>query len=467
MRKRAERLFPVLLLTGLSLYYLFRPTGEHAPLLNGISPAVEWVSIHESPGRRYDELLALPWVADLLEMFGVETDAGTRFWIRELFPREVLLAREGGMGIDFSPGWVMISRISGRQTRLRLMLDLFGLDGYERTGKHNGNVLWTLFEEGQTPITVTLANGKLIFVAHHDPQAIRDVLDRLEGRRHRFAQFRSLPEELLPDTESPDRGFWLGNGMFPEPLAAVSDFARKDGAALHLQGPGVRWLTEDNPEENHQFAARLGGPSTLAMLRLPVLSGVTDRPAHLLLVGDGFRTPLALVNLPTLVLLQDAETPGEANRLAREWMAELSHWTGMSWSTVGTRDGLGFLPEDRMLRRMTGSAHRPAARHREGRLLFSSSEVILDRLEARLGEPASEFELRDVAWRGEHTFFWVSGARAAADLRGLFTVLGFFGHVQSHPDRATRLFERLPRFEVMGGGTGDQAAFRLLYDPSI
>ena len=461
MRRRAGRAFPIVLLTGLSLYYLFRPTGEHAPLMNAISPAAEWVSFHESPGRRYDELLAQPWLREILNLADVETDEATRFWIRELFPGEVLIAREGGMGVGFTPGWVLVSRISGRQTRLRLMLDLFGLDGYERVGKHNGNVLWTLFEEGQTPMTVTLANGKLIFVVHEDPQAIREVLERLEGRRHRFSRFRALPEDLLPEQAAPDNGFWLGNHRFRETFGVVSDFSDPAAPRLRFRGPLAEMLALVGTELNHETAARLGGPATLAMLRMPGFSGTADVPLHLLAVGGAFRSPMALVNLPTLVLIQNAETEADARRQARERMNDLSHVTGLHWSSVETREGLTFLPEDRMLRRLMPSEHFPASRWRDGRLFLASSGATLTRLMTRMDEPAAEFELRDVPWLDRETFLWMSGARMAADLGGLVSVLNFFPLEGLDATAARRWLRILPHFELVGTFSEKEAVLEL------
>lgn len=465
MRKRAGRLFPVLLLTGLSLYYLFRPTGEHAPLLNGVSPSAEWISFHDAPGQRYDEILELPWVTDLLHMLRIKADPGTRFWIRELFPREVLLAREGGMGVDFSPGWVMISRISGRQTRLRLMLDLFGLDGYQRVGKHNGNVLWTRFEDGRTPLTVTLANGKLIFVRHHDPQAIRDVLDRLEGRRHRFAQFRGLPAELIPETASPDHGFWTGNRHLPEFVGVWSDFSDPSAPALRARGGGLQSLFSQGTEDTHRTAARIGGPSTLAMFRLPVLEPWISRPAHLLLVGGAFRSPLGFFNLPTALILQPAETESEALQTAARLMEDATRLTGLPWSAVPTRQGLVFVPEDRILRRMTGQAHRPAARWQNGILLLSSGESLLDALLTRHALPAAEFELRDVPWTATETFLWVSGDRMASDLGGALSLLGLLGRDGFSGTHTARILAGLPAFELWGILDTDGAVLQIRHTP--
>ncbi|MCC5844149.1 MAG: hypothetical protein JJU05_07860 [Verrucomicrobia bacterium] len=464
MRKRAGRLLPALLLTGLSLFYLFRPTGEHAPLMNAVSPSAEWVSFHESPGKRYDELLALPWVEHLLEMTDTKADSGTRFWIRELFPKEVLLAREGGMGVDYTPGWVLVSRISGRQTRLRLMLDFFGLDGYERVGKHNGNILWTRFEEGETPMTVTLANGKLIFVVHEDPQAIRDVLERLEGRRHRFLQFRSLPEALLPGPEPSDRGFWLGNMDWPEMFGVVTDFSDAVTPTLRALGPGVDKLTDTADEDANRFAARLGGPSTLAMLRLPFIQERGKGSTHFLLIGGRFRSPLAIVNLPTAVLIEPSETEIQAREIAGEWISSFAQRTGVNWSSVDTRDGRVFLPEDRMVRRFMDSAHRPFAGWREGKMLLSSSESTLGRLEARLGEPAADFELRDVPWLDGETFLWASGAGMAEDLGGLGSVLGLLRWQGVDATGVRRLLEGLSRFELWGRKFGEEAVFQLRFD---
>jgi hypothetical protein len=461
MRKRAGRLFPVVLLTGLTFFYLLRPTGEHAPLMNAVSPAAEWVSLHDAPGRRYDELVALPWVEPLLEMTDTKTDGGTRFWIRELFPREVLIAREGGMGDGFTPGWVLVSRISGRQTRLRLMLDVIGLNGYERVGKHNGNVLWARFEEGRTPMTVTLANGKLIFVVHEDPQAIREVLERLEGRRHRFLPFRRLPEALLPVGRAADRGFWLGNTHWPQPFGVVTDVSDPFAPVLRASGPGVDVLAQGADEDANRFAARLGGPSTLAMLRWPSPRASGSGLAHLLLVGGRFRSPLAIVNVPTAVMIQPAETESRARDSAQRWMMTLNRVTGLQWSAVDTRDGRIFLPEDRMIRRFMDSAHRPIAGWREGRMLLSSSETTLQRLEARLGEPAADFEIRDVPWLGADTFLWVSGAGIADDLKGLGAFLGLLRWQGADPERIRSLLDGLSGYELWGQRSGGEAVLRL------
>lgn len=463
MRKRVGRLLPLCLLTGLSLYFLFRPTGEHAPLFNAISPGAEWISLHESPGDRYDALLALPWVQHLLDMTGTQTDSGTRFWIRELFPRQVLLAREGGMGPGFSPGWVLVSRISGRQARLRLMLDLLGLDGYERTGKHNGNVLWTRFEEGKTPLTVTLANGKLIFVVHEDPQAIRDVLERLEGRRHRFLAFRAFPETLLPAGEGDDRGIWLGNVHWPEPFGVMSAFSDPVSPLLRITGPGNPFRADAADTEANRFAARLGGPSTLAMLRFPASRRREDGLTHVLLMGGRFRSPLTLVNLPTAVLVQSVETEPEALARAEGWMRALQHLTGLAWTGVDTREGRIFLPEDRMIRGFIPAAHRPFAGWREGRLLVSSSAATLDRLLQRMSEPAADFELRDVPWRDADTFLWISGRQTAMDLQSVTSILHLVRWQGIDARKAASLLEGIAQLELLGQHSGDEAHIRLKF----
>lgn len=471
MRKRLGRLFPALLLTGLTFYYLFRGAGDHASLLDGISPSAEWVSFHDQPGGRYDEILGLPWVEDLLRIFDEEVDDGTRFWIRELFPREVLLAREGGMGMGHSPGWVLISRISGRQARQRILLDLMGLDGYERVGKHNGNVIWAQFEAGRDPMAITLANGKLIFVVHEDPQAIRDVLDRLEGRRHRFSAFRTLPEALLPEASAPDRGFWLGNPLYPEPVGVVGDFSDPHGPGLRATGPGVKAFLVQESDETHAFAARLGGPSTMAMVRLPGLSGhgsrERTRPAHLLILGGDFRSPVAIVNAPTLVLIQEADSEVEARQKADRWMQKLNRLTGLQWAPVQTRRGQIYLSEDRMLRRFLGTENTPIARWEGGRLLLGSSGATLERLEERLKQPASEFELRDVPWRGEDTLLWISGERIPTDLRGILSLLGMLKIESLNRERLTTVMSVLPNFAMQAdrfqGDAGDEVHLRLQY----
>lgn len=465
MRKRIGHLIPQCLLTGLSLYFLFRPTGEHAPLLNAISPGAEWISFHESPGDRYDALLALPWVQHLLDMTGTQTDSATRFWIRELFPGQILLAREGGMSPGFTPGWVLVSRISGRQARLRLMLDLIGLDGYERTGKHNGNVLWTRFAKGKTPMTVTLANGKLIFVVHEDPQAIRDVLERLEGRRHRFPAFRAFPETLLPTGEGDDRGVWLGNVHWPEPFGVMSELSDPVSPLLRITGPGNPFRADASDTEANRFAARLGGPSTLAMLRIPASRRPEDGLTHFLLLGGRFRSPLTLVNLPTAVLIQSVETEPEALARAEGWMRALQHLTGVDWSGVDTREGRLFLPEDRMIRGFIPSAHRPFAGWRDGRLLLSSSAATLDRLLQRMSEAAAEFELRDVPWLDADTFLWISGRQTALDLQGLTSFLNFIRWPGIDARKADFLLKGIAQLELQGQHSGDEAHIRLKFLP--
>lgn len=461
-RMALRGLLPGLLLAGLTVYFLFRPTGEHAPLLDGISPGAEWISFHDAPGERFDDVMGSDPVRAVLGMLGAEADEDTRFWIRELFPREVVLARERGMGDGFTPGWVLISRISGRQTRQRVLLDLVGLEGYVRVGKHHGNVLWTYAEEGEVPLTVTLANGKLVFVKHEDPQAIREVLDRLDGRRHRFAAFRTLPEELLPAADAADRGFWLGNGAVPEAVGVVTALSDPQVLGLRAGGAGVAGWLEGLDGELHERAARFGGPSAAAMGRWPAGWGAGGGAGQVLLLGGAFRTPLAILNVPTPVLLQRAGSEAEAMRLADGWMGELGRMTGMGWTGVDTPQGRRYFPEDRMLRRVMTAEKVPVARWDGEALRLGLSEATMRDLEARAGQPAADYELESVRWRGEEMLVWVSGAKLAEALGPVAQVLGMVmpGDAEA-VERAGAVLAGLPGLELRGFREGEGVRLEL------
>jgi len=426
----------------MALGFVWIAPSERGPLHQAYSPAVYTLSRHHMLADRADTLLDSTLGKALLQLADEEVEAGTRFWIRELMPNEVQFGYEPFLGKHRTPGWVGVSRVGSRHLRHRALLDWVTLKRYERHGEHHGRILWTRKKEGRRRLTLALASGVLVACQHDDPDAIREVLDRLDGRRP------SLEDDVFPDTGETDqllfRSHFLGA---PEIRLSLESVADKE-LLLKLEGS----LQFSEEEGLLPWAARFGGPATLAMLRLPALPGhALYGESVLLITGSPFQGGVAMFGIPALHVIQPwNELWGQTDAMKAHFRAVLERESRRRWQASTVEKGLRLLPEDATLRRFLRGGHVPGALWTDEVLVYTSSLLATENLFRRLTrESEADFELRQVRWRDPALVFWLDGKRLAEELAFLGQILGAFRSEEGKelPD-LPRMLEGLARLEI-------------------
>ncbi len=426
----------------LALVFVLIAPPEKGPLHLAFSPSVYALSRHHAVAGRLDELLDSPVGQALLQLADEEVDAGTRFWIKELIPKEAQFGYEPFLGAERTPGWVGVSPVGARHMRLRALLDWVTLKRYERHGEHNGRNLWTRKKEGRTRMTLALASGVLLVCIHEDADAIREVLDRLDGRRP------SVAADVFPDSWDSDqvllRSHFLGSPEIRMDLEAATD----SELTLQIKGP----FSFSEEEGLHGMATRFGGPATLAMLRLPALPGYgLYGESVVLLTGTPFQGGLALFGVPALQIMQAwDETWGQTEAMQAHFRAVLERESGRRWQSAPVENGMRLMPEDAALRRFLRGGHVPGALWSNEVLVYTSSLLATENLFRRLtraGEVA--FELRQLRWIDPTLVFWMDGKRLSEELAFLGQILGAFftGEEQDLPD-VPRILAGLAKLEI-------------------
>lgn len=428
-RERFKRVWPPVALFLLTLWFVaLEPKPSRDPFA-AISPAARWVSIHESPGKRFDTLSENPAVRDFTLLLGMPpfpTEGRARFLARELFPDTTLLIREPRMGPTLEPGWVLVSRVGARQTRLRLLKEFVGLQGFTFFDDHHGHSLWIQEKPGKPPRVAALVAGLFVVCEHPNPNAIRDVVDRIDGRRHTLRDVRPhLVNEWSTGSSFPDQGFWLGGPSFPEPFRVEANLENPGALSFNLVAE-ADWFGTDRAER-HARAALLAGPRTLLATHLPPLPFFgLDVPSTLVVLGDPYTRSQSPAGLVTPLLLVPAENEVAARTRADFVMSALGRSLDVRWSVQPTQKGWRYVPREEFRRPMPLlGMDEPAAVWREDLLILGMSRSALDRLLARSLRQEAGFELRDVDWRDPETLAWMDGTGVAGLLEPLVAFRAF------------------------------------------
>lgn len=413
----------VLLLVVISFVYLVIPPADERPLHRAFSPMVQLLTYHDSPGRRIQELVDTPVAEVILKAADEEMEWETIAWMRELMPGEVMFGKEPFLGENQTPGWVGVSRVGARHLRHRILLDGIGLRRYELHGRHHGRTIWTRQKKGRQRITLAVASGIVVACIHDDPDAIRDVLDRLDGLRPPVPQ--SAVGWLL-EGKTPDRMLLREHGIpYTGPL--MVEFLPPEPDALTFRVTGHMPIPSNR--DMHLWAARFGGPATLAMARLPALPEYElQLESVALLTGSPFQGAAALFGIPALHIVQPRDTSFEPDSRREERVAGvLERQTHSAWTPEPIQNGFRLRPGDSRIRRFLRGAHVPGILITEEVVIYTTSLLSAENLIRRAERPAeTEFELRDVAWRDPAILAWVGGASLAAELQFLAQIAGFF-----------------------------------------
>lgn len=422
--------FPGLLLFAAGFLWLDPSAGRS--LHEAFSPAVRFLSLHDAPAERIPDLLRHPVIHSANQQQEEPWELGDFFWLRELTPHEVMLGLEPRMSNSFEPGWVAVSRVGNRHMRHRALIDWIGLRKYEPMGKHQGRRLWTREKPGRTRVTLALASGMLVAVMHPDADAIREVLDRLDGRRPRIPDAEA---QRLREQASPDRAFWRGDRLLPFPMDLAVEAPAGEPLQVQVTGP-LPWNRND---ALHETAARFGGPHAVAMFRLgpwPTRQLLTD--SQLLLMGQPYQSMVAVFGFPTLVLLQQIPEGADARDFARRVLEAVSRESGLSWDLTPMENGWQLLPGETWLRPFLRGGHTPGARWEGDLLVVSSSLRVAEQLLQRFPRPEARFELRDVAWQSHDTHLWLDGGRLATELTFVSRLLAQIQGTEAGEDRSWR-----------------------------
>ncbi len=441
----ARRRRPWLAVGGLlalaGFFLAWEPLRKDA-LYRAASPHAEWISHHDRIGDRLDLLTSNAVVRTSLLSAGVSAEKmakwrdrpSTRFWFEELLPDRALLVREPRMGALSTPGWVACSRVGSRHARLRMMADWIGLDGATRLGNHRGRNLWELENKGGERLVLALADGMVVACLHEDPDAIRGVLDRMDGLLPNLLDAR--PRVLGPwhaSPESTDRGLWLGEGG---PVAVSLGELDPQFLAVEAWGEALdAWtFSEEAPGGMRAFSARLAGPHAMVMARIPS-DALASLPqgAEALLLGYPYFGKLSLFGIPTPILVAPAESREAAIRLADGLLRQAGRSYGVEWSRMDLPSPAGlwtYLPASPEFRRWIEARHAPAAGYWDGYLVLCGSHEVLQALRSRWDRPESTFEMRGLAWNQTQTLLWIDPPRLSTQLEPLLRMWGFQASAQ-------------------------------------
>lgn len=321
------------------------------------APAMaDWVSLHDRPAERADDLLASAPARVAAESFGlsptqwaaVSSDPALRVWLRRLADRRVLIASvplPSGRRAVYA-----ISDIGARSMRLRWMLKMGALPAFQRFGVHGGRTLWTMdvpVEDEVYRIAVTFEEGLFLAVASADPRDLALALEAYDGNLPSLAG-TPLAERLLAAGDTPDRGWWRGDAFgnwgaawvfveradaeitggraeFPEwrerlpRPAAVS----APNAASPLFGPRPFARLTFDPEWAAEQLQRLPLPGP-AVLLLDYVRRETAAPAELALFGGEYSGRLFGMKTPAIAMAATLRRPDAAAAALQERMDRIN-----------------------------------------------------------------------------------------------------------------------------------------------
>lgn len=321
------------------------------------APAMaDWVSLHDRPAERADDLLASAPARVAAESIGlsptqwaaVSSDPALRVWLRRLADRRVLIASvplPSGQRAVYA-----ISDIGARAVRLRWMLKMGALPAFQRFGAHSGRTLWTMdlpVEDEVYRIAVTFEEGLFLAVASADPRDLVLALEAYDGNLPSLAG-TPVAKRLLAADNTPDRGWWRGKGFGPggaawvyvesadaETTAGRVEFpewserlprpaprsAQNAAPPLFRPKPFAR-LTFD-PEWAADQLQRLSLPGP-AVLLLDYVRRETTAPAELALFGGDYSGRLFGMKTPAIAMAATLRRPDAAAAALQERMDRIN-----------------------------------------------------------------------------------------------------------------------------------------------
>ncbi len=276
-----------------ALVWLLRAPSRPFLAYRAVPVFADFVSVHDYPAGRADDLLNNPLLIIWLQQYGVlakdlaswRDDSAVRRWIRRLADRQLVIASypaDAGRRV-----WFFSSRLETRATRLRWMLKLGALPAFKPIGQHQGRTIWMLdsrMTTGPNRLTIAFEEGLLIGCWSEHPSDIRMALDTYDGAIPSLITTK-IPTILEANREIADR-FWWRTPLLGGRTDLQGNITRADAG-----GVTIRMIT---PIEHH----RLYSPPDRAMGQINPLAFFGVEPAAVLQSNPSWIAELVKGRLP-------------------------------------------------------------------------------------------------------------------------------------------------------------------------